>query len=95
MAEAREREQDYLECAQRTGLLQESWFVVSLPSGARRLCAYLEAEDRGVAATGTSDEFDLWFRDRLGDVTGRPWSAEDELGRAELLLYCDVGAEER
>ena len=56
----------------RIGISREYWFLASLPSG-DQLIAYMESEDfdraLGLFAAST-DEFDLWFKQQLADVTG-------------------------
>ena len=83
---ARRRADEYRACAERTALSLESWFCVNVGARGPHLCAYLESADRVEAASGSEDPFDLWFRERMSDLLVAPWSAEDALGRAELLI---------
>ena len=67
-----ERKADYDRSERRIGITREYWFVASLPSG-DQLVAYMESQDfnRPLQLFSQSqDEFDLWFKRRLADVTG-------------------------
>src|SRR3712207_3546313 len=67
-----ERKADYARSEQRIGITKEHWFLASLPTG-DQLVAYMESEDFGRALglfSGSQDEFDVWFKRRLAEVTG-------------------------
>lgn len=67
-----ERKPDYERSEQRIGITKEAWFLASLPSG-DHLIAYMESPDFHNALgtfSQSQDEFDLWFKGRLADVTG-------------------------
>ena len=67
---ARKREYDASE--RRIGIGREFWFLASLPSG-DHLVAYMESEDFQAALgafVASQDSFDLWFKQRLAEVTG-------------------------
>jgi hypothetical protein len=63
---------DYARSEQAIGITKELWFLASLPSG-DALVGYMEAGAFGpaVAQFGASSEpFDVWFKDRMREVTG-------------------------
>jgi hypothetical protein len=67
-----ERKAEYDRSEQRIGINKEYWYLASLPSG-DHLVAYFEAGDINQALpafVSSQDEFDLWFKRRLADVTG-------------------------
>ena len=66
------RKADYARSEQRIGITKEHWFLASVPSG-DQLVVYMESEDfaRAIGEFGASrDEFDLWFKRRLAEVSG-------------------------
>lgn len=66
------RKPDYDRSERRIGVVREYWFLASLPSG-DHLVAYFAAEDINKALptfVASQDEFDLWFKRSLADVTG-------------------------
>ncbi len=66
------RKADYARSEQRIGITKEHWFLASVPSG-DQLVAYMESADfaRAIGEFGASqDDFDLWFKRRLAEVTG-------------------------
>jgi hypothetical protein len=66
------RKADYAKSEDRIGITKELWFIASLPSGDHYI-AYMESEafDKALSAFAASrDSFDLWFKERLADVTG-------------------------
>ncbi len=67
-----ERKADYARSERRIGITKEYWFVASVPSG-DQLVVYMESPDfaRAIGEFGASrDEFDVWFKRRLAEVTG-------------------------
>ena len=66
------RKAEYDESERRIGITREYWFIASLPTG-DQLIAYMESEDFGRSLgqfSASKDEFDLWFKGQLADVTG-------------------------
>ena len=66
------RKPDYDRSERRIGVTREYWYIASLPSG-DHLIAYFDAADVNQAFATfvpSQDEFDLWFKRRLNDVTG-------------------------
>ena len=56
----------------RIGITKEYWFVASVPAG-DQLVVYMESADFGRALqlfAASQDEFDLWFKRRLAEVSG-------------------------
>ena len=67
-----ERKADYDRSERRIGITREYWFLASVPSG-DQLVVYMESEDFGRALqmfVASQDEFDLWFKRRLAEVSG-------------------------
>jgi hypothetical protein len=67
-----DRKADYDRSERRVGITKEVWNLASLPSG-DHLAAYLESADFNRALqlfAQSQDEFDLWFKRRLAEVTG-------------------------
>src|SRR6476620_4367670 len=63
---------EYDKSERRIGITKEDWFIASV-NGGDQLVAYMEAADFGKALTQFSqsrDSFDMWFKERLADVTG-------------------------
>jgi len=66
------RKAAYDQSERRIGITREYWFIASLSSG-DQLVAYMESEDFGRALgifSESREEFDLWFKRRLAEVTG-------------------------
>lgn len=66
------RKPDYARSERNIGISKEVWYIAALPSG-DQFIAYMESDDiQGAigAFIGSRDEFDLWFKGRLKDVTG-------------------------
>jgi hypothetical protein len=66
------RKADYDRSERRIGITKEYWFVASVPGG-DQLVAYMESADFNRALqlfVQSRDEFDLWFKQRMADVTG-------------------------
>jgi uncharacterized protein GlcG (DUF336 family) len=67
-----DRKADYARSERRIGITKEHWFIASVPAG-DQLVAYMEGEDFGRALglfAQSRDGFDVWFKDRLAEVTG-------------------------
>ncbi len=67
-----ERKADYDRSERRIGITKEYWFIASVPSG-DQLVVYMESPDFNRALgmfVASRDEFDLWFKRRLAEVTG-------------------------
>jgi hypothetical protein len=63
---------DYDRSERKIGIPKELWYLATLPSG-DHFVAYMESADFGRALqlfSQSRDEFDLWFKERLADVTG-------------------------
>ena len=66
------RKAEYAKSEERIGITKELWYVASLPSGDHYV-AYMESEDFNKALglfVASKDDFDLWFKQCLADVTG-------------------------
>lgn len=66
------RKADYDLSERRIGVTREYWFIASPPSG-DQLVVYMQSEDFGRTLelfVASRDEFDLWFKQRMADVTG-------------------------
>ena len=66
------RKPDYARSEARIGVTREYWFIAPLPSG-DHLIAFFDAADVNAALAAfvpSRDEFDLWFKRRLHEVTG-------------------------
>jgi hypothetical protein len=66
------RKADYDRSERRIGVTREYWYVAALPSG-DHLVAFFDVADVNQAFAAfiqSQDEFDLWFKRRLNDVTG-------------------------
>ena len=67
-----QRKSDYAASEQRINILKESWHLQQTPQG-DLLLAYIESPDFANALSlfsQSQDEFDLWFKQRLAEVTG-------------------------
>jgi len=67
-----DRKAQYDASERRIGITKENWYLASLPSG-DQFVAYMESPDFGRAIrmfSQSQDEFDLWFKRRLAEVTG-------------------------
>lgn len=66
------RRSDYADSERRIGIVKESWYLQQTPNG-DLLVAYMESPDFAKALDAfsqSSDDFDLWFKQRMADVTG-------------------------
>ena len=67
-----QRKGDYARSEERIGITKELWFVAQTPP-TDVLVAYIESPDFNRALqifSGSQDEFDLWFKERLANATG-------------------------
>jgi hypothetical protein len=63
------RKADYRRSERRIGTTKEVWYLARTPAG-DQFVADMEIEDFGpVLFSGSQDEFDLWFKRRLADLT--------------------------
>lgn len=85
---------EYDRSEQAIGVTKELWFLASVPGG-DALVGYVEAEDFGkaVAQFGASKEpFDVWFKDRMREVTGVDFSnIPADFRPPELLSRYEAG----
>jgi hypothetical protein len=66
------RMSEYDRSERRIGITREDWFIASV-NGGDQLVAYMETADFPQALgqfSQSRDPFDLWFKERLADVTG-------------------------
>lgn len=86
---------DYARSEQKIGITKELWFLASLPTG-DALVGYIEAADFGkaVGQFGASREpFDVWFKQRMAEVTGVDFSnIPADFRPPELLSLYDAAA---
>ena len=81
------RKDDYARSEERIGITKEVWYLAPLPAG-ELLVAYMETEDFGRALglfSQSRDDFDMWFKRRLADVTGVDLNDPPEMTLPELL----------
>jgi hypothetical protein len=81
------RKEDYARSEERIGITKEVWYLAPLPTG-EVLVAYMETEDFGKALglfSQSRDDFDMWFKRRLGDATGVDLNDPPEMTLPELL----------
>jgi uncharacterized protein DUF6176 len=81
------RRDEYARSEERLGITKEAWFLAGQPAG-EALVAYIETDDFGEAFrlfSASQDEFDLWFKRRLADVTGVDLNDPPEMQLPELL----------
>ena len=67
-----QRMADYDRSERRIGITKEDWFIASVDGGSQ-LVAYMESPDFNHALgqfSQSKEPFDLWFKERLADVTG-------------------------
>lgn len=67
-----ERKAEYAESEQRIGVTKECWFLAEIPTGPH-LIAYMESQDFNTTFGSFSqsrDDFDMWFKHHLNEVTG-------------------------
>ena len=66
------RKAEFDQSERRIGITKEFWYLASVPGG-DQLVGYMEAANFGQAVAQLSasrDPFDLWFKQRMADVTG-------------------------
>jgi hypothetical protein len=81
------RKDDYARSEERIGITKEVWYLAPLPAG-QLLVAYMETEDFGSALglfSQSRDDFDMWFKRRLAEVTGVDLNDPPEMTLPELL----------
>jgi hypothetical protein len=81
------RKQEYARSEERIGITKEVWYLAPLPAG-EVLVAYMETDDFGMALgrfSQSRDDFDMWFKRRLADVTSIDLNDPPEMTLPELL----------
>jgi hypothetical protein len=81
------RKQEYARSEERIGITKEVWYLAPLPAG-EVLVAYMETDDFGTALgqfSQSRDDFDMWFKRRLADVTSIDLNDPPEMTLPELL----------
>lgn len=66
------RKADYARTERRLGVTREYWFIAELPGG-DQFVLYWDSHDVNQVMSGfvqSRDPFDLWFKDRVREVTG-------------------------
>jgi hypothetical protein len=84
---------EYAASEERIGITKEVWFLAGTPGG-DTLVAYIETDDFAEALTrfsGSQDDFDLWFKQRLADSTGVDLNNPPEMTLPELLSSYSAG----
>ena len=74
-------------CGQRVGVPKETWALQQAPQG-DLLVAYLAGEDLAAAFgefAASRDEFDVWFKQRVQEVTGADMSTPPARPISEIL----------
>jgi hypothetical protein len=87
------RKADFDRSERRIGITKELWYLASLPTG-DQLVGYMEAANFGEAVSqfsASKDPFDLWFKQRMADVTGMDLNhIPADFAPPELLSHYDV-----
>jgi hypothetical protein len=87
------RKAEFDRSERRIGISKELWYLASLPGG-DQLVGYMEAADFGQAVaqfSASRDPFDLWFKERMADVTGVDLNnLPPGFAPPELLSHYDV-----
>jgi len=81
------RKEEYARSEERIGITKELWYLAPLPAG-EVLVAYMETDDFGRALglfSQSRDSFDMWFKQRLLDVTGIDLNDPPEMTLPEVL----------
>ncbi len=81
------RKEDYARSEQRIGIDKEVWYLAHVDAQDVYV-AYMESADFANALklfSESQDEFDLWFKRRLADVTGVDLNNPPEMSLPELL----------
>jgi hypothetical protein len=89
------RKPEYARSEERIGITKEVWYLAPLSDG-EILVAYMETDDFAGALgqfSQSRDDFDMWFKRRLADVTGIDLNDPPEMTLPELLSsYSAVSA---
>ena len=92
------RKEAFDESERRIGISKELWYLASLPSG-DQLVGYMESADFNKAVgqfSASRDNFDLWFKQRMADVTGVDLNnIPPGFAPPELLSHYDVSQLQR
>jgi hypothetical protein len=70
--ETRDRGEEFAASQKRFGLTREEWSLQQTPMGSLVIVRF-EGDDVGAALEGfgqSSDEFDVWFKGRVKEITG-------------------------
>jgi hypothetical protein len=97
MRELEERKEDYARSEERIGITMEVWFLAKSPSG-DQLVAYIESPNFAATAKlfiESQDEFDLWFKKGLAEVTGVDMNNPPENPQFPELLSSYKASEDR
>jgi hypothetical protein len=81
------RRAEYDRSERRIGITKEVWYLAAMPSG-DQLIAYVESADFPRAReqfSQSDDDFDVWFKQRMRDVTGVDLDNPADGGLPELL----------
>lgn len=81
------RSAEYDRSERRIGITKEVWYLAALPAG-EHLIGYMESADFARALgmfAASRDEFDVWFKQSLRDVTGADLEAPPAGPLPELL----------
>jgi hypothetical protein len=81
------RKADYRRSERRIGTTKEVWYLAGTPAR-DQFVADMETEDFGLALSlfsGSQDEFDLWFKRRLADLTSLDLNTPPSSPLPELL----------
>jgi hypothetical protein len=87
------RKAEYDASERRIGISKEVWYVAQIPGG-DALVAYMESGDFSKALSRfveSRDEFDLWFKARLLEVTGLDLNDPPDITLPELASSYEVG----
>jgi len=88
------RRTDYDRSERRIGITKEVWFL-ALSAAGDQLIGYMESADFGRALgmfSASRDEFDVWFKRQMQDVTGVDLEAPPAGPLPELLSTYEVRA---
>jgi hypothetical protein len=87
-----QRKEEYARSEERIGITRELWWLAQLPAGPV-LVASMRTEDfeRALGLFSQSDEdFDVWFKRRLAEVTGIDLNDPPEMSLPELLSHYEA-----
>jgi hypothetical protein len=92
------RKAEFDQSERRIGIGKELWYLATLPGG-DQLIGYMEAANFGQAVaqfSASQDPFDLWFKQRMADVSGVDLNHIPEgFAPPELLSHYDVAQMQR